>query len=216
MNIKRGLKIALRVLCLGIVLWIVMYSDFSFQNEDIIKYEGEKYSPVEFGRDIFMYYCNESGEEYPEEGEIYRVNGSAYDMILCEGDVYCVKDQVEEAISYYADDANYTWSVVIDSDDTTTEYPIDVTADEMAYLNSIENQPQEVAIFFEEIEKFATLTKTSKDGIISGVTELAYYDGSWYWRSEIIDESREKDGTWPEYVHKLPETLSEKITNAVK
>lgn len=52
--------------------------------------------------------------------------------------------------------------------------------------------------------------------MVSGVTELAYYDGSWYWRSEIIDENREKDGTWPEYIHKLPDSLSNKITEAIK
>ena len=86
----------------------------------------------------------------------------------------------------------------------------------MAFFNSVENLPKEKAIFFEEIEEFATLTKTSKDGMVSGLTELAYYEGSWYWRSEIIDESREKDGTWPEYVQELPESLSEKITNAIK
>lgn len=87
--------------------------------------------------------------------------------------------------------------------------------EELICLYEIEEQDKDPAIFFEEIEDFAKLTKTSKDGIVSGVTELAYYDGSWYWRSEIIDESREKDGTWPEYVQKLPDSLSTKIEGEI-
>lgn len=213
MNIKKVLRLVLRIICFGIIIWAVMYGGLSFQDEDVIKYEGDKYVPVEFGQDIFMYYCNE--EEYSEEGEIQKVSGGNYNMITCEGDLYCMKKEAEDASGYYADDANYDWYAVIDEDDETIEYPISVTADEMAYLNSIEGQPREKAIFFEEIEKFATLTKTSKDGMVRGVTELAYYDGSWYWRSEIIDESREKDGTWPEYVYELPKTLSDKIEKTI-
>lgn len=213
MNIKKGVKIALRIICLGIIIWAVRYGGLSFQDEGVIKYEGDKYVPVEFGQDIYMYYCNE--EEPSEEGAIQKVSGGDYDMILCEGDIYCMKKEAEQASGYYADDANYDWFAVIDAEDDTIEYPISVTADEMAYLNSIESQPRETAIFFDEIETFATLNKTSKDGIISGVTELAYYEGNWYWRSEIIDESREKDGTWPEYVYALPKSLSDKITAVI-
>ena len=38
--------------------------------------------------------------------------------------------------------------------------------------------------------------------------------GGWNGKSEIIDESRENDGTWPEYIQPLPETLDRKIKEA--
>ena len=55
------------------------------------------------------------------------------------------------------------------------------------------------------------LKKTSVDGFICGSTSLAFYEDAWYWRSEIIDENQEKDGTWPEYVYPMPESFQEKV-----
>ena len=58
---------------------------------------------------------------------------------------------------------------------------------------------------------FGSIAKISKDSVVRGTLSIAKYDGNWYWKSEVIDESREKDGTWPEYVQPLPESLNEKI-----
>lgn len=187
---------------------------FTRPMDDVVKYEGEVYDSMTFSRDIFYYDCNVEGNY--EEDIKYPIEGAAWKMVYCNGDMFCISDELDDAETYYADDANYDWYAVIDTEDDTQTYPIVVTEEEMAYLNSIENMPEDTAIFFEEIEQMATLSKVSKDGIIKGVTELAYYEGSWYWRSEIIDESREEDGTWPEYVYKLPESMTESINDAIK
>lgn len=210
------LKIILRIACFGIVLWLLFYGGLSFQDDDTLKYDGDKYVPIQFSQDIFTYFYN--GDEYFEEDKSYPIEGAQWEMLYNSGDLFCIKDKSESVNSYYADDANYEWFVTISDvnmEDETT-YPITVTEDEIAYLNTVEDMPQETAIFFEQIEIMATLSKVSKDGIVKGATELAYYEGCWYWRSEIIDESREKDGTWPEYVYKLPESLTENINNAIK
>jgi len=78
----------------------------------------------------------------------------------------------------------------------------------------VEEQERELAVFFEEFEKLGSVFKISKDGVVRGTISIGKYEGQWYWRSEVIDESREKDGTWPEYVQALPETLSSKIEQA--
>lgn len=214
MDIKVILKYLLRVACIVFVIWLVMYSGFSFRDNDVMKYDGDKYLPIEYNQDIFAYYYI-GDSEYGEEGEVSPVEGSKFDMVQCEGDLYCLKDEQEAAQSYYSSDENFIWSVAVDTEDDIVTCPLEVTEEEMGAVYGIENQEKDQAIFFDEIEAFATLTKTSKDGIVSGVTELAYYEGNWYWRSEIIDESREKDGDWPEYVYAIPETLSQKITDAI-
>ena len=63
----------------------------------------------------------------------------------------------------------------------------------------------------EEFDTFGSLIKISKDGVVRGTLSIAEFDGDWYWKSEIIDESRENDGMWPEYIQLLPESLSKKI-----
>ena len=72
----------------------------------------------------------------------------------------------------------------------------------------MEDMKKETTLFFEDIELFGTLVKTHKDGLIAARTSLAFHDGSWYWRSETIDDSVEG---WPEYVVKLPDSLAEQI-----
>ncbi|MDO4744994.1 MAG: hypothetical protein Q4B18_00400 [Bacillota bacterium] len=177
---------------------------------DIVTYNDETYDLIYYNQDIFTYYYI-GDSEYGEEGEVSPVEGSKFDMVQCEGDLYCIEDESCEAEAYYKDDANYEWSLSVDGEDEVIVYPIDITSEALEYLYDIEEQDRDTAIYFDEIETFATLTKTSKDGLVEGVTELAYYEGSWYWRSEIIDESHEKDGDWPEYVYKLPDRMLEEI-----
>ena len=108
--------------------------------------------------------------------------------------------------------------VTISGEDVEDErtYPITITEEELSYIYSMEDMEKKKSIFYDEIEIFGSLSKISKDGIIIGITETAYCDGSWYWRSEVIDESREKYGTWAEYVQKLPDSLNEKIIEYTK
>ena len=65
-------------------------------------------------------------------------------------------------------------------------------------------------------EKFGILSKISKDGLIEGKVDLVLNEGTWYWKSEVIDEEREKDGDYPEFVVELPETLAERISDLDK
>ena len=119
-----------------------------------------------------------------------------------------------EANAFYADDENYVWYLLIDYDVEDKEgYSVDIelTADELAYVYNIEDKEKNLAVFFDELEKTASVFKISNDGVVRGTLSIGKYKGEWYWRSELIDESRESDGTWPEYIQPLPESLSDKI-----
>ena len=72
----------------------------------------------------------------------------------------------------------------------------------------MEDAPKETSIDFDDIEIFASLVKTSNDGLITATTSLAYYKNVWYWRSEIINENIEN---WPEYVVCLPESVTKQF-----
>ncbi len=176
---------------------------------DTVNYKGEDYYFVNFPQTLF--YCFYNANEYYEEDVTYPVESDAFHMVQVGGDLYCTKADLPAAESYYSDDANYAWSVTVETDDIEKTYPLQITDEELKYVYGIENTKTDVTLFVDEIEAFGTLMKTSNDGIVKGVTELAFYDGDWYWRSERIDENAEKDGTWPEYVYKLPKSLSDKI-----
>ncbi len=182
---------------------------FTGQDSDSISHDGTEYVPLHFSEDIFYYDLN-IGIDY-EEGVKYSFEGRCGSMLYYDGDIYCEKGRQEETVAYYADDGNYEWQITVETEDSEQTYRLELTDEELIYLYGMEDMKKEFALYFEDIEKFGTLAKISKDGLIEGVTELGYYNGSWYWRSEIIDENREKDGTWPEYMQKLPATMIEKI-----
>ena len=75
----------------------------------------------------------------------------------------------------------------------------------------LEEMERTTSLFWEEFESQGSLIKISKDGIVRGTISIIKFDGCWYWKSEVIDESREKDGDWPEYVQPLPKTFNNKI-----
>ena len=105
-------------------------------------------------------------------------------------------------------------SASIDTDAEDNEInscPIDITDAELEQVYDIENQERDLALFFEDFEEQGSLFKISKDGVVRGTISLCKYKGAWYWKSEVIDESVERDGTWPEYVQPLPQSLSSKI-----
>lgn len=178
---------------------------------DYWKYEGKKYVPVTFNQDLFTCGFGMGGEF--EVDETYPVECEQFDMIHNNGDLYVVKSQADQATDYYQDDANYNWSVSIFAEDEEEDpvSPIAITPEELEYIYQLENQEKDLAVFFDEIQQQATLIKTSKDGVARGSMELALYDGKWYWRSGIIDDTREKDDTWPEYIYPMPDSFQDKI-----
>ena len=111
----------------------------------------------------------------------------------------------------YADDENYTWSVLVEDPQTeeTHVVPVTVSADDRAFIYNMENIKGDTTLFFDDIELFGSLVKTHKDGVISASTSLAYHADTWYWRSETIDDSVEG---WPEYVVPLPNSITAQIS----
>ena len=176
---------------------------------DTVKYEGEKYSVFGYPADIFMYDLAEGVE--CEEDESVPLDGSQWRMVYNNGDVYCNTDDIDAANAYYNNHENYNWFVNIEYDDYEKMYPLNISMEDFEYIYRMEDMNKETAIFFDEIETQGSLIKVSKDGFIEGRTGLAEYDGKWYWRTETIDESRERDGEWPEYVIPLPEAVSDEI-----
>ena len=180
-------------------------------NGDGLEYEGKSYVPVTFNQDIFS--CSFGAEGEFETDVTYPIEGANFDMVHNSGDLYVAEDQADEAASYYQDDANYEWTVSIFAEDEEEDpvAPIEITAEELEYIYQLEEQEKDLAIYFDEIEQQATLIKTSKDGVARGSIELALYEGQWYWRSEIVDDTQEKDGTWPEYICPMPDSFQDKI-----
>lgn len=177
---------------------------------DQLKYEGETYVPITFQQDIFSLGLSLEGEF--ETDVTYPIAGTLFPMIHNSGDLYCTEDRIEEANDYYQDDTNYDWYIsILSAQDENIVSPIEVSEEELDCIYKLEEQEHNLAIFFDDIEQQATLIKRSKDGIVCGSIELALYEGRWYWRSEIIDESREQDGTWPEYIQPMPNCFQKKI-----
>ena len=185
---------------------------------DTVKYEGKKYVSLEYPANVFYYdYNGNSHDNFEEVDGIYPIDSPNWDMIWNGGDLYCIKKHVEDANSYYADDSNYVWYALIDSDDYDNEansYPIEVTSEEIEAVCGVDDQDKDLAVFFEEFEKLGSVFKISEDGVVRGTISIGKYNGHWYWRSETIDESREEDGTWPEYIQALPKSLDSKIKEA--
>lgn len=174
-----------------------------------ITYQDDTYVLLEYNQDIFYY--DRNADAYLEEDMIHELPHEKWDFVYYNGDVFVRDSMAEEANAYYKNDANYTWSIEVDSEDMeeVTIYPLSISAEDLAVIYNFENAEKKDTLAFEDIEIFGTLKKTSADGFIYGSTSLAYYEGAWYWRSEIIDESTEG---WPEYVYKLPDSLNTQIT----
>ena len=180
-------------------------------NGDQLEYEGKNYVPVTFNQDIFC--CGLGVEGEFDTDVTYPIEGAQFDLIHNSGDLYVVENQAGEAANYYQDDANYDWAVSLFDEDAAEGpvKPVEVTAEELAYIGEMEEQEKDLAIYFDEIEQQATLIKNSKDGVARGSIELALYEGQWCWRTEIIDDTQEQDGTWPEYIQLMPESFQNKI-----
>ena len=125
--------------------------------------------------------------------------------------MYCHTDDFNDANVYYSNHENYEWYVMVENGETEKTYQINPSMEDFEYIYRMEDINKETSVFFDEIEMQGSLIKVSKDGFIEGRTGLALYDDSWYWRTETIDENRECDGEWPEYVIPLPEAVSIEI-----
>lgn len=204
MTVKRKIAIAVLIIFVLAAAFIATRPD-----PDSIKFEGKKYVILGYPANVFYYDLSTGGVF--EEDEIYPIEGCQWDMVYQNGDVYCSKSDFRQASAYYDDYDNYDWFVNIEKGDEEQMYPITVSEEDGAYIYTIDEIDKETAIFFDEIETMGSLLVISKDGIIRGTTSLGEYGRQWYWRSEIIDESRERDGEWPEYIIKLPEQVNREI-----
>lgn len=213
---KKGRIFRLLVTVCGLVMMCTLLSSCwgkDVTSTDALEYEGETYVLLEYPTSIVYYDYN--GSVDAEEDEICLLESSQWAMVWYEGDVYCIKDKADEAKAYYANEANYDWFAGIDEEKEVL-YPLELTVEEIGDIYDMAEAEWKTSIFFEEIESFGNVTKVSKDGMIKGIIGTAKYDGQWYWRTETIDENREKDGTWAEYICPLPEPVNDKIKDAKK
>lgn len=183
--------------------------DEEFYAGDTLSYKEDTYTYLELPGDIFYYDLAEGLEDY-EEDEYRPVDHEKWDIIFYNGDLFVLDSQTDDAIAYYADKSNYSWSAVIEDPESeeTTVIPITMSPEDSDYIYNMENADRETTLDFDDIEIFATLIKTSDDRLISGSLSLAYSEGVWYWRTEIIDENA--DG-WPEYTVPLPKAVSDQL-----
>ena len=182
------------------------------ENYNVVNFEGNEYELLDYPVNEFHYdYNGNSHDNFEEPDGRYPIASPQWGMIWNAGDLYCAADRVEESEKYYSDDYNYEWYIIIDTEDEEMSYPIDVNDDELNHIYKLEEMERKTSLFWEEFDAQGSLIKISKDGIVRGTISIVKFDGSWYWKSEVIDESREKDGDWPEYVQPLPETLDKKI-----
>lgn len=194
------------ILLVSVILIINRKSKFNYT----ITYNGKTYVYLETNMDVFNYEFNNYNNEYYEVDVISEIKHDKWDMIYLDGDLFVYEKQVKKAIEYYKDDNNYEWSVIIEEDEIENEFPILISDSELKYLYNIDNIKREETMLFDEIEKFGTLKKISKDKTIYASICLAYFNDYWYYRTSTIDVTKEND---PEYVIKLPESLNKKINN---
>ena len=201
-------------LVVKILFGIFMILGLTACNSDnnTIEYESEKYVLLEYNTDIFYYDYNNSS--YLEEDVIHPVECDQWKMVIYNGDLFVEKGKHDVAQEYYADDANYDWQVTAENEDEVETYPVTLTDDEYAYIYDMENLEKEMSVFYDEIETFGSLEKVSKDGIIKAGIDLVQVDDAWYWKTELIDENKEEDDDYPEYVQELPASLVEKISDS--
>lgn len=175
---------------------------------DTLTYKGEEYTLIEFPLGIFYYNLTEGVD--CEEDEVCEIPGKNWSIVYCNGDLFAPDDNIDEITAYYSDDKNYYWHASVEDIEEGPEYTLDLalTEEEIQYLYTMEDLPRENTIFFEDIEKYTILSKTSEDGLITARIELTLYEGNWYWRSEIIDEQTEG---WPEYIFPIPKSLNDKL-----
>lgn len=175
-------------------------------NRDQIKYSGQTYVPLQLPLDPYTYFYDKEFEVYDEDTRVLLEDGN-FQLLYANEDLYVLKEEAKEAKKYYSQDENYQWYLVEDTAYGEEIKPLSLTEIDLDYISDVEDHDRDMTLFFEDYEKLGSLKKISKDKAISGILSLGYYQDKWYWRSEIIDESQEEDGTWPEYVQEMPESV---------
>lgn len=175
-------------------------------NRDQIKYSGQTYVPLQLPQDPYTYYYDKEFEVYDEDTRVLLEEGN-FQLLYANEDLYVLKEESKEAKKYYSQDENYQWYLVEDTAYGEEIKPLSLKEIDLDYISDVEDHDRDMTLFFEVYEKLGSLKKISKDKAISGILSLGYYQDKWYWRSEIIDESQEEDGTWPEYVQEMPESV---------
>lgn len=172
-------------------------------------YNGKKYVYLDYSNDIFIYDYNNKDNIFMEVDEIHKLKHKNWDMIYQEGDIFVSKSDIKSASKYYNDDDNYDWYIIIDNEDDEDKYSIDINHDELKRIYNMNNIKKEEKILFEDIEKFGSIVKVSKDDMVYGLISICYYNNNWYYKTEIMDDDYE-------YIIKLPDTLNKKINNLRK
>lgn len=215
MTLTKWYKMRNKIVLLSLIVSCALLTGCEKQetsNPDIVTYEGNEYVFLEYPENEFYYdYNGNAHDTFDEVDGIYPVDSPKWEIIWNGGDLCCIKDKADEANNYYADDENYDWYVGIDTEEELEFYPVNITDSECEAIYGFEEMEKATSVFMEEFDVHGSIIKISKDGIVRGTISIVKYDGNWYWKSEVIDESREKDGTWPEYVQPLPETLDRKV-----
>lgn len=175
-------------------------------NRNQIKYSGQTYVPLQLPQDPYTYFYDKEFEVYDEDTRVLLEDGN-FQLLYANEDLYVLKEEAKEAKKYYSQDENYQWYLVEDTAYGEEIKPLSLTEIDLDYISDVEDHDRDMTLFFEDYEKLGSLKKISKDKAISGILSLGYYQDKWYWRSEIIDESQEEDGTWPEYVQEMPESV---------
>lgn len=204
MKKNKGLIIIIIVFILVITTTFIVFRH-KHNNLDTIKYKGETYYLLQYKNDIFMYDLSNS-IEYIED-EIHPIKNGDTKLFYFNGDIFCDKKDLRKLTNYYQNDNNYNWYMIIDSEDEEIKIPLNMNNNYLDYFNKIETKPKKIFAYFEELEEMGSIIKVSKDNFITGTTSIAKYKDKWYWRTEIINEDKEKDDTYPEYLIELPEGL---------
>lgn len=190
------------------VLSIILMIINKEPNLDTVKYKDKTYYLLEYNQDVFTY--NFYYNDYLEEELVQPIEHDKWDIVYLDGDLFLPRDEVKKATEYYSDDKNYDWFIIIEKDDTETIIPLTITKEEIEFIYDLDNKERKETMVFDDIEMFADITKISKDKTIFALISLARVDKTWYWKTESMTDDDQ------EYIIKLPESLNNKINEALK
>ena len=190
------------------VLSIILMIINKEPNLDTVKYKDKTYYLLKYNQDVFTY--NFYYNDYLEEELVQPIKHEKWDIVYLDGDLFLPRDEVKKATEYYSDDKNYDWFIIIEKDDTETIIPLTITKEEIEFIYDLDNKERKETMVFDDIEMFADITKISKDKTIFALISLARVDKTWYWKTESMTDDDQ------EYIIKLPESLNNKINEALK
>lgn len=203
---KKYIIILIGIILLLLSLVILKQSKY----DDTVIYNNNTYVYLETNMDIFTYSFNSN--RYYEEDIIHPIKHDKWNMVYFNGDLFVYEKEAKDAIKFYKNDNNYSWSILIENKelDIELEESINITKEELKKIYDLDKEKKDYSIKFDDIEKFGSLIKTSKDKTMFGIMSLAYHNGYWYYKTEIMTTDDK------EYIIKLPKSVNEKINNLMK